>query len=344
VAASTAALLFAEFDKERPVPRLSIVIPCLGGAAEFDGTLVSVLQNRPADCEVLVVHTAAYDDPYQLGEEVQFLRASSRSLVELINSACQHATGEIVHLVGCGLEVTESWTEAALVHFGDPEVAAVTPLVLGADRQTVAMAGLRWSLGGARRVVTDQRLLSQGTGRLRASILGPALAAAFYRRDVLAALDGFDRSAGDELADVDFALAIQSLGRLHVCEPASRLIQMSGESLAPRSGGFIGGRAAERLFWQHAAARGLISSLAFHPVAVLADIARRLPSPAAMTSLLGRTVAVLEAGSRRQREQRLAAAADRLAELAEQRTTVRLPIERQPRPKATPQPERRRAA
>jgi hypothetical protein len=97
-------LLFAEFDKERPVPRLSIVIPCLGGAAEFDGTLVSVLQNRPADCEVLVVHTAAYDDPYQLGEEVQFLRASSRSLVELINSACQHATGEIVHLVGCGLE------------------------------------------------------------------------------------------------------------------------------------------------------------------------------------------------------------------------------------------------
>ena len=73
-------------DKDRPVPRLSIVIPCLGGAADFDGTLVSVLQNRPADCEVLVLHTEPYDDPYGLRNEVRFME-SRGSLVDLLNVA-----------------------------------------------------------------------------------------------------------------------------------------------------------------------------------------------------------------------------------------------------------------
>jgi len=59
------------------VPRLSIVIPCLGGAAEFDATLVSVLQHRPADCEVLVIHNEPYDDPYALGHEVRFVECRS---------------------------------------------------------------------------------------------------------------------------------------------------------------------------------------------------------------------------------------------------------------------------
>ena len=64
-------------DKERPVPRLSIIIPCLGGGAEFDGTLVSVLQNRPADCEVIVAHTDDYGDPYALRGEVEFVHGSA---------------------------------------------------------------------------------------------------------------------------------------------------------------------------------------------------------------------------------------------------------------------------
>src|SRR5947207_15332600 len=101
-------------DKDRPVPRLSIIIPCLGGAAEFDGTLVSVLQNRPADCEVLVAHSEPYSDPYALRGEVYFVESPAGSIVELLNAALDATSGEVVHIVGCGIEATEAWAEGAL--------------------------------------------------------------------------------------------------------------------------------------------------------------------------------------------------------------------------------------
>ena len=37
------------------MPRLSIVIACPNDAEPFETTLASVLQNRPVDCEVIVV-------------------------------------------------------------------------------------------------------------------------------------------------------------------------------------------------------------------------------------------------------------------------------------------------
>src|SRR4029079_2160236 len=102
------------WTRTRPVPRLSIIIPCLGGGAEFDGTLVSVLQNRPADCEVLVAHSEPYDDPYDLRGEVHFIEVPAASLVERLTDALDAASGEIVHIIGCGLEARESWTAPAL--------------------------------------------------------------------------------------------------------------------------------------------------------------------------------------------------------------------------------------
>ena len=79
--------------------RLSIVIPCLGGASDFDDTLVSVLQNRPADCEVLVAHREPYDDPYALSGEVQFIESQSDSLAALLNTALDQASGEVLHVM-----------------------------------------------------------------------------------------------------------------------------------------------------------------------------------------------------------------------------------------------------
>ena len=55
--------------------RLSIIIPVLGHSTRLDDTLVSVLENRPANCEIIVVHTEPYDDPYDLAGEVRFLEA-----------------------------------------------------------------------------------------------------------------------------------------------------------------------------------------------------------------------------------------------------------------------------
>ncbi|MFT3920994.1 MAG: hypothetical protein QM778_00525 [Myxococcales bacterium] len=244
----------------------------MGGTAEFDGALVSVLQHRPADCEVLVVHTEPYDDPYNLADEVSFIETSGNSLIELVNASLDLATSDVLHIVGCGLEATERWTDAALEHFNDPDVAAVSPLVMS-DSGELISAGLSWTLGGNRRVLKNPRIASPGAGTLASQDLGPTLQAAFYRREVLVALGGFDIHVGDSLADADLALAIRSLGRAHHAEPAARLIQV-GTAPQPAVGKFSTGRASERLFWRYAAGNGVALSLGFHALSIRRRIDR----------------------------------------------------------------------
>jgi len=294
------------------VPRLSIVIPSLGGAAEFDGTLVSVLQNRPADCEVLVAHAQPYDDPYDLAHEVRFVEAGGDTLAGLINAGVQQARGEIVHILACGLEVAEGWTAAAVRHFDDAEIAAVSPVILAADQTTVVAAGVRWSLGGARVLMTDPRVLSAGAGRLRTQILGPTLAAGYYRRDVLAALGGFEPSLGDELADVGLALDIEALGLLTVCERSSQLIERTEPQRAAASS-TRSARSAQRLFHRHAARRGLAASLAVHPVAVAYDWLQHAARLNGLGTLLGRAMGLYELAMLGDYHERLQTARQRLA-------------------------------
>ena len=302
------------------MPRLSIVIPCLGGSAAFDGTLVSVLQNRPPKCEVIVAHTAAYDDPFDLAGEVHFVHCpddpDESSLVGLINTGIEAASSPIVHVLACGQEATDGWTDAALAHFRDDEVAAVVPAVMNADGSRLVSAGVRFTAAGNRAVLRNQRLLLAGSGHLRAAIGGPTLAAGFYRRDLLVALGGFNQAAGDQLADVDFALNLRPLDLRTVFEPAARIVEVADPLAASGDSTFTRGRVAERLFWRHAADVGFPLALALHPLAVLSD-------PAA---LLGRLVALLEVGSTARHRTRLVQAAARLAEIRdEERETLPLP-------------------
>jgi len=290
----------------------------LGGAADFDATLVSVLQHRPADCEVLVIHSESYDDPYALGHEVRFIERRSDSLAGLVNAGLEAARGQVLHVVGCGLEATEHWTEAALGHFADPDVAAVSPIIHANDGESLVAAGLAWTLGGARTVIRDSRIISAGSGRRKASILGPTLAAAFYRREVLIALCGFDAAVGDELADVSLALDMRAIGRLHVCETSSKLIEHRPRP-AVASRGFGSGLAKERLFWRHASARGLAVSLGLHAPSVASDILRQLPSLSVLSSLVGRCAALVDFGALERHERHLAAALEQLRSLAAER-------------------------
>jgi Glycosyltransferases involved in cell wall biogenesis len=43
-------------------PRLSIVIPAVSSAEDLEQTLVSVLENRPDDCEIMVALGCHHDD------------------------------------------------------------------------------------------------------------------------------------------------------------------------------------------------------------------------------------------------------------------------------------------
>lgn len=277
--------------KVLPVPRLSIVIPCLGNAADFDDTLVSVLQNRPARSEVLVVHAQPYDDPYGLGEEVRFLRAAGKStLVQLINAGLEAARSEVVHVLGCRLTVNEGWAEAALEHFED-DVAAVSPLIVSAADKQITAAGVKYGLSGARKVIGHGLdLKSRRISKLQ--VAGPTLEAGFYRRDVLLALGGWCAGLG-AAADVDLA---SSIARLDLRTAIAADSVVHERSHAPRLGGFSHGRALERLFWRQSAGSNRTLALALHSLAVGCEFLARIPKGDAVTTLVGRCVGCLHAG------------------------------------------------
>ena len=272
--------------------RLSIIVPLLSDHEQFEDTLVSVLQNRPGECEVLVVHRGTYADPYELQDEVRFLEVEDQAeLTAMLNAGCREAGGEIIHLLLPGVLVGQGWTQPALDHFQDPDVAAVSPVVLQTENpERVALAGIRFTHGG-RRVPNGRGKRANRCRRVfRRKIVGPALAAGFYRRSAIDNLGGFDESCGSRWSDVDCGLSLQTLGYRCVLEPES---VVHGPAAADESSlGYREGRRAERVFWRHIAAGGWGSRLVFHPLAVAATVARAWNQVPGYTQLLGRLVSM----------------------------------------------------
>ncbi|MFO0901729.1 MAG: glycosyltransferase family 2 protein [Pirellulales bacterium] len=272
------------------MPRLSILVPLSGAVASFETTLASVLQNRPKDCDVLVAHPESYDDPWSLSNEVQFLEAPEDTpLLEMLDACLPYVRGDVLHILQGGLEATEGWTDAAVAAFRDPRVATVSPLVVNREQPTEAVSvGLSYSRGG-------QRLnVGAGLGLKAASstsILGPALRAGFYRTELLLQLGGWEAAIGEQWADIDLALTLDAAGLTSRCVGDSVVI---GHPEEPLARGIAAGRAAERVFWRHAVHRGWISSVLAHPFTVAADALGALPSFAAATQLLGRTLALAD--------------------------------------------------
>lgn len=276
------------------MPRLSIVIPWREDTAAFEDTLVSVLQNRPAHCEILVVHAQPYDDPYALAGEVRFLHVEERNEIALINAGLEAARAEIVHVLQCGVEVVEGWSDAALGAFHDRRLAAVAPLILQrSDPLRLAAVGVTFSRSGMRRVCG----LGQRRDRwqyVSDSILSPTIAAGFYRRDVLVGLGGFDATLGPRYADIDLGLTLAALGyRCAVVEQSLVL----GQAERPGRGSYREGRQAERLFWRHTP--GGFANWLRHVAAVVASYSTRVASPGSAGGLAGRLVGCCNWGSRR---------------------------------------------
>lgn len=271
-----------------PAPRLSIVIPALGKLDRLENSLLSVLENRPPLCEVLVVVNDQYEDPYCLEGEVRFVAARYEAgAIDCINVGIAASRGTVVHLLGCGATVREGWAEPALAHFEDPLVAAVVPLLLAhRTPDTVWAAGLGYHLGGKRELcLRGERLSSiQQTACLA---LGPTLSGAFYRRAALCQLDELLSPALGEAADVDLALRLQDAGWLAMFEPACVI-----EAEPPDAPTSTWRQAchAERLFWRHFGLEDPAQELLEHAGVVLTEFVRKLPHPAALAALAGRLV------------------------------------------------------
>ncbi len=270
--------------------RLSIIVPVLDDNEQFEDTLVSVLQNQPANSEVLIVHPGSYGDPYELRDEVRFVEVrDSASLIAMLNAACQAADGEIVHLLLPGVLAEHGWSDPAVDRFEEADVAAVAPVILNAeDSESIVAAGVRYTIGGRRVQHGAGRTLARGNRVFRRKIQGPVLQAAFYRKSALEALGGFDELCGDAWADVDLGLSLKSLGFRCVLEPDSMVLASVAADRNPV--GYRAGRGAERTFWRHIVNNGWLPSIAFHPFVVLGSLLGSWNRVAGYTHLLGRAI------------------------------------------------------
>lgn len=288
--------------------RLSIVIPVLRSFELLEDTLLSVLENRPDRCEVVVVSAESYSDPYDLAGEVRFIeQPAASSIVDLINAGIEASAAGALHVLVCGAEVTEGWSDAPLRHLAEARIAAVAPLVLDhRQRPNIVAAGLKY-LAGGQRCASLEGLPAESAGAMPAQVLGPSIVAGFYRRDALELLgEAFSPMLGDHLADVDLALRLRRAGFEAVLEPSSIVYRCQAIIDRPRP--FNAARLAERLFWRNAPSLGWARSLAAHSMALAADFVHPL-------RLLGRGVALTELGQHAEHHRHLeslAAAADSL--------------------------------
>jgi hypothetical protein len=279
-----------------PAPRLSIVIPAFD-AATLEDTLVSVLENRPEDCEIVAVLAVPYADPWSIGNEVRFVQApAAATLVDCVNVGMASSAGRIVHVLRAGWRATDGWADAALERFADPDVIAVVPLTVAAgDRGRVVAAGVRRTSGGRSMVNVparrDQRIETVAATSVAAPG-APALEAGFWRAEAVPA-SGFSKACGDRLAAADMAAAVACMGDTVVVEPACQVVE--GPATKRRSW-FTEGLHAERLFWRSLAGEQPIAALMAHVGEVIRHAVAAAPL-GTLPMLAGRLACLMQFGS-----------------------------------------------
>lgn len=264
--------------------RLTIILPALGTATQLEETLVSVLQNRPDDSDLLVVHPGNYADPYDLAGEVNFLSLpSGTGLLAALDAAIEAADSDLLHILAPGTEVEEGWTDVALTHFHNGLVAAVAPTTT-----------IRTANGSA----TYQGITSAwaGTSRLCApeeSATGPAWWSAFYRRQAVIDAGGFDAEIGVSHADLDLALTLRRLGYRTEAEPASRISLKAIPSIEPPTT-WEAARAAERFHRRHGGEQGFWGTWCAYPLAIAGEMFGGISSGRGFLAIAGRIAGWME--------------------------------------------------
>lgn len=229
--------------------RLSVIIPVVRTLARLEDTLVSVLEHKPDDCDVIVVLDEAYSDPYGLAGEVTFLSAGPGTrLSRAINLGLGSAKAPLVHVLPAGSCVHRGWAEAAITHFSDSRIGAVVPVTLEAqDSDRILAAGMGYDKAG--QLVHLQRGICMRETQLchRMQVL-PHFSGAIFRTASLQALHGADESLGDRWVLADLTLRLLRMGSVTVLEP--RCLVSTDPVIEPSAVGFAAARDAEAFFWR----------------------------------------------------------------------------------------------
>jgi len=284
------------------VPQLTIVIPFhdTSNRLFLEETLVSLLENRPFDSEILVVCGEKYDDPYHLSEEgVRFLSfPNEKSPIRQINAAMETAASPVVGLLMCGTEVCENWDRDIAQTFAQPDVAVAIPTICHKKRNlNFFSSGVAYHSSGTLRHYRIGQKITDDV------CVAPSVAGAFFRTSTLKKVGGFCSRFCLQIAYIDYSLTMEHLGMQTVFLPACFVSDK--QSFPVFSSSFQQTRQTEWLFqlWSH---RGhwFLNTLK-HFFVVSAEFWGNFPQGKAFHFLAGRISGLNHYGAHRLRKQEL---------------------------------------
>lgn len=191
------------------MPRLSIIIPYQNDDTTLESTILSVLENRPEDSEVIVVHDGSYPDPYQLGDEVLLIEDASSSPTAQVNAGLMVARAPVVCVLSNGaLILGEGWAEGPCRRLMETDEIATLAVSVGSSSCDSATRGI--GLEATSEVYWLQAGLVEQSHS--GCFSGPVMSCGFYRRKVLLAIGGWNERIAWDNADIELALLMSRMG------------------------------------------------------------------------------------------------------------------------------------
>jgi hypothetical protein len=183
------------------VPRLSIIIPHLLDDSGLEITLLSILENRESDFEVLLAHDGRYNDPYGLDQDELILIESEpgASFSQQLNLAVSAACSPVVQVLLPGAVVDPNWSDEALHLLRDKSVSAVCQPIQDRETKDVYLGISGESLPHRR--VTDSADIAAA----------PLLCGGLFRKRLLKSIGGWLEPCTREVAEVEFALLVSAM-------------------------------------------------------------------------------------------------------------------------------------
>jgi hypothetical protein len=181
---------------------LSLIVPFQCDSQALENTLVSVLELRSPDDELLIVHRGEYQDPYGLqGNEAKVLETpASTSLAEQLNIAVQNATGDVLQVVLPGTVLEPDWCVDALAAFDELDVDMIALGVSGSGANSL-------QYGFEADLIPQRRATGEAS-----KIAGPLLAGTMIRRSAIECLGGWNTKIPGDLIDFELCLMAKLLG------------------------------------------------------------------------------------------------------------------------------------
>lgn len=251
------------------MPQLSILIPFDGNDKQLESTLVSVLENRPYQCEVIVAHPGNYADPYDLGDEVRFVEFSKDGFEwgQVVSTISSEIDAPILHILGCGTIVTQGWTQQVNEAFDDPYVGSACPILLCEDQSVFCVGVENTALYRNRLLAAGKRLVPQDYQTIEP--VGPLQLAAFYRTEALREVTCLPELS-DHLFGLELALSLEAIGYENTVLDSS-IIQIDQEAIN-RFRAAENPSDSQKAIWRFAGSLGTLNGLALTLMGASVDL------------------------------------------------------------------------